>query len=128
MSDSNRRAAVLQKVVHVLTALILLLKGISKLEHASHYWPFIVFFFATAAWILAITILHDHLHSHARMLTASVYAIECVATAIVAGLYFAEGKRALPWVTTLAALGFAIAFVVHLKKTRRGRNAGVLAG
>lgn len=120
MSAGNRRAAVLQKVVHVLTALVLTLKAISKLEHAAHDWPVIVFFFVSAAWILAITILHDHLHAHARMLTASVYAIESVATAIVAGLYFAEGKRGLPWVTAVGALGFAIALIVHLRKRRSG--------
>ena len=118
MKIESRRAAVLQKIVHFLTALVLTLKAVSKMEHAAHDWPTILFFLASAAWILGITILHDRLHSHVRMLTASVYAIECIATAIVAVHYFAEGKRALPWVTTLGSLGFAIALVVHLRKTR----------
>jgi hypothetical protein len=73
-------------------------------------------------WILAITLLHDRLHAHARLLTASVYAIESIATAIVAALYFAEGKRFLPWVTALGSLGFAIALIVHLTQTRRGNG------
>jgi hypothetical protein len=123
MSSRSRRAAVLQNVVHILTALVLALKGISKLEHASAYWPVIVFFFASAAWILAITILHDRLHAHERVLTASVYAIECVATAIMAGLYLAEGKRGLPWAMAVAAIAFAVALVVHLRKTSTGSTA-----
>lgn len=119
---THPRAAILQKVVHFLTALILTLKGITKLEHPHGLWPAIVFFFAAALWILAITLLHDRLHRHERLLTASVYAIECIATAIVATLYFAEGKRALPFVTLLGALGFAIAFIVHLTRTRDRGN------
>jgi tellurite resistance protein TehA-like permease len=123
---TNRRALLLQKLVHTLTALVLTLKALAKLEHPHGLWPAIVFFLVSSIWILAITILHDHLHNrlhtHTRFLTASVYAIECIATAIVAALYFAEGKHALPWVTTLGSIGFAIALIVHLRQTRPGNG------
>ena len=111
------------KVVHFLTAFALLMKGIAKLEHPHGVWPVIVFFFAASAWIVVITLLHDRLHHHARLLTASVYAIECVATAIVALLYFREGKHALPFVYAAASIGFAVALAVHLTRTRGGGNA-----
>ncbi len=120
--NRKRRAAILQKIVHFLTAFVLTLKGIGKLDHPHGLWPAILFFFAAAAWILAITLLHDRLHHHERALTASVYIIEAIATAIVAALYFAEGKRALPLVTLLGSLGFAIALIVHLKRTRNLGN------
>jgi hypothetical protein len=110
---------VLPKIVHFLTALTLLLKGISKLDHPEGYWPVILFFFASAAYILVITILHDRLHHHERALTASVYAIESAVTATVAWLYAHEGKKGLPWAAGFAAIMFAVALVVYLRKTRR---------
>lgn len=118
MNDAaGRRAALLQKFVHFLTAFTLLMKALSKLDHPEGKGAVIAFFLAAAIYIVAITLLHDHLHAHARILEASVYAIESVGTGIVAYLYSAEGKRGLPWVFAAAAVGFAIACVIRL--TRR---------
>jgi hypothetical protein len=114
----NRRAAVLQKLVHFLTALTLLMKGVAKMEHPEGYWPVILFFFASAAYIAAITALHDRLHHHVRSITASVYAIECIATALMAWVYAGEGKKGLPWAAAVASAMFLVALVVHLAKTR----------
>lgn len=110
--------AFLQKFVHFMTALTILLKGVSKLDHPEGYMPLIVFFFACAAYIVIVTLLHDHLHHHERLLTASVLGIECVVTAIMAWLYATEGKKGLPWVAALASLSFLIAIVVRLVRTR----------
>lgn len=114
----KRRAAVLQKLVHFLTALTLLLKGVAKMEHPEGYWPAILFFFASAAYVAAIAALHDRLHHHARSLTASVYAIECTAMALLAWVYAHEGKKGLPWAAGVASAMFLVALVVHLVKTR----------
>ena len=110
---------VLPKIVHLLTALTVLLKGFAKLEHPEGYWPVIMFFFASAAYIATIAILHDRLHHHERWITASVYAIEAMVTATMAWVYAHEGKKGLPWAAGIAAAMFAVALVVHLVKTRR---------
>jgi hypothetical protein len=116
----RRRAAALQKLVHYLTAFTMLLKGWAKSDHPEGHWPVILLFFAAAAWIAIITVLHDRLHAHVRLLTASVYALECLVTAVMAAVYVGEGKRALPWFWALASLLFLVALVVHLRRTRRG--------
>jgi hypothetical protein len=113
----RRRAAVLQKVVHFLTALTILLKAVSKLDHPEGYWTLIIVFIAAAVYIVAITLLHDRLHHHVRLLTASVYLIECGVTATAAWLSAAEGKKGLPWGFGLAAVLFLVALVVHLVRT-----------
>jgi hypothetical protein len=109
---------VLPKIVHLLTALTVLLKGLAKLEHPQGYWPVILFFFASAAYIATIAVLHDRLHRHERVLTASVYAIEIVVAATVGWVFAHEGKKGLPWMFALASAMFAVALVVHLVKTR----------
>lgn len=109
----------LPKIVHLLTALTVLMKGLAKLEHPDGYWAVIIFFFASAAYIATIAVFHDRLHHHERLLTASVYAIEIAVTSCVAWVYAHEGKKGLPWGFGLAAVLFGVALVVHLVKTRR---------
>lgn len=117
MNDAaKRRATLLQKLVHFLTAFTLLMKALSKLDHPEGKGAVIAFFLLAAIYIVAITLLHDHLHAHARTLEASVYAIEAIGTGLLAFLYSAEGKKGLPWVFAAAAIGFVIAFVIRLTK------------
>lgn len=111
-----RAKTILPKLVHFLTAFGIFIKALVKLEHPEGYWPVIGLFFASSAYILTITLLHSRLHRHERRLDASVYAIECVVMAIVAGIYFKEGARLLPYVFAFASLGFGIATVVRLTK------------
>lgn len=117
--STKRRATILQKLVHFLTAFAITMKGIAKLEHPHGYELVIALFFAAAIYIVTITLLHDRLHAHERLLTASVYVLEAIVTAIVAALYFGEGKRALPWMFVFASAMFVVATVVRLVRTRR---------
>lgn len=118
----NRRTALLQKLVHLLAAFAILMKALAKLEHPEGSWPVIMLFLAATITIVLITVFHERLHRHERLLDASVYAIESVVMAIVAWLYFHEGARWLPYAFVIASVGFAIAFVVRL--TRSPREAG----
>lgn len=111
-----RAKTILPKLVHFLTAFGILMKGVAKLEHPEGYWPVIVLFFVASAYIVIITLLHGRLHRHARLIDASVTAIECVLTAIVAVIYFKEGARLLPYVFAIASFGFGVATVVRLTK------------
>lgn len=110
----NRRAALLQKFVHLLAAFTILMKALAKLEHPEGSWPLIMLFLAATITIVVITVFHERLHRHERLLDASVYAIESVVMAIVGWLYFHEGARWLPYPFVIASLGFAIACVVRL--------------
>jgi hypothetical protein len=114
--------AALQKLVHFITAFVVITKGIAKLEHPEGYWPVIVFLFAAGAYIVAVTLLHDRLHAHVHLIDASVAAIECLVMGIVTWLYVTEGKRFLPWVTGVAAVLFAVAFVVRLTRGSTARH------
>ena len=106
----------LPKLVHFLTAFTIAMKGVAKLEHPEGYWPVIVLFFAASAYIVAITLLHERLHRHERLIDASVTAIECVLMAIVSAMYFKEGARWLPYAFAFASLCFAVATIVRLVK------------
>ena len=123
-SERARRAAALQKVGHFLTALVVILKGVVKLEHPEGYWPLIVFLFAGGAYIAVVTVLHDRLHHHMRRIEASVYAIESLVMVAMTWIFVSEGKNAIQYVTGLAALAFAVATMVRLIGKRESHRAG----
>lgn len=113
-SDRQKRAATLQKFVHFMTAFTMIMKGIAKLEHPVGYWTIILFFFATGVYITIITLLHDRLHAHMKILDATVYALESVATGLVAWLFLVEGTRYLQYLFAFASVMFAVACAVRL--------------
>ena len=113
------RSALLQKFVHMLTAFTITMKALVKLEHPEGYWPVIVFFCVSAIYIVVVTIMHDRLHRHARIIDASVYAIECMVMAVMTFLTFHEGARLLPYVYLLASIGFAISCIVRLTRAQQ---------
>ena len=115
----QRRATAMQKVVHFLTALTLTLKGIIKMEHPHGYEAVIALFLLSAIYIVVITVFHDRLHTHTRALTASVYAIESLVSAVLAWVYLQEGKHYIPYLFVLASVLFLVALAVYLRKTRR---------
>jgi hypothetical protein len=121
---NGRRAALLQKLVHFLTAFTVLMKAITKLEHPEGYWPVIVFLIAGSIAIATVTILHDRLHHHERLVAAGVFLIEAAVLGVTAWLYAGEGKRGLPWVFGFAAVMFLLAAIVRLT-VKRGGNAPV---
>lgn len=114
MSSRQQRAATLQKLVHFMTAFTMIMKGVAKLEHPAGYWPIIIFFFATGAYITVITLLHERLHAHTKLLDATVYALESMATGLVAWLYVVEGTRYLQYLFGAASVMFAIACAIRL--------------
>jgi hypothetical protein len=118
-SVRERRRALLAKFVHFMTALTILLKAMSKLEQGGGvYTPLVLFLFASTAYIVFMTLMHDRLHAHSHLIDASVYAIECVVLSIVTYLFWQEGKTSLATVSAIAPIGFAIALVVRLAKGR----------
>jgi hypothetical protein len=123
----GRRAALLAKLVHFLTAFTILLKALAKLEHPQGYWPVIVLFLLASIYIVVTTLLHARLHRHAARIDASVYAIEAVVMGIVAWLSFREGAQWFPYLYVVAAVGFAVSFVVRLVKGDRHAGGHPLA-
>lgn len=115
---NSKRKAILLKAGHLLVALTVILKGVAKMEHPEGYWPLVLFLLAGGAYIALITVFHDRLHHHRKYLDASIYAIECLVMASVTFIYVKEGKHALPYVTGLAALGFAVTTIVRLVRPK----------
>ena len=110
-------SARLQSVSHYLAGLVILLKGLSKLDIAASALAYV--FIITGAVVIIATVFHQRIHRHERVYLASLYLIEAVVMALVAWTFASEGKKGLPVVFGIAAFLFAVAFVVMLFARRK---------
>lgn len=114
-------AARLQSVAHYLAGLVILLKGVAKLDAAPSALAY--FFVITGAVVLIATVFHQRIHRYERFYLTSLYLVEAVVMGLVAWTFAAEGKKGLPIVFGLAAFLFAVAFVMILFARRRTSTA-----
>lgn len=105
-------AARLQSVAHYLAGLVILLKGVAKLDAAPSALAY--FFVMTGAVVIIATGFHQRMHRYERLYLVSLYLVEAVVMALVAWTFASEGKKGLPIVFGVAAFLFAVAFVVML--------------
>ena len=118
-SAIKRRREALQKFVHFLTAFVIALKGVSKLEHASKYLPFIIVFFIAALFIVLGALFHHRLAHRFRYFDAFFFAIEAIVLFLVAYLHARDGATALQYVIGASALMYLVAIVIFVMKKRR---------
>ena len=116
---SPSRRERLRAVGHYLTAFVIALDGISKLEQADGYRPFILFSCIAAATIVAVTALHPRLKNHAHLLESVIYLLETVLCTWIGLHALHEGKTALPYAWFIAAILCMVAAAVRLNRSMR---------
>jgi hypothetical protein len=112
----GHRAERLRATGHYLTAAVLALKGLAKLDHPEGHGLVIGVCLASAAVIVVVTSFHRRLHEHAAKIEALVYLLEAAVAAVMCATAVAEGKRGLPWAWGVAALGFVIGAVIRFRR------------
>lgn len=114
-----RKSERLQTLVHLLTAFVVFMKGITKLGEPK-YLPFVAIFFTAALLIVLGTLYHHRLAHRFRYFDAAFYFLEAIVLSLVAYLQAGDGKRYLPFITAAAVIGYLIAaFISGAVKSRR---------
>jgi hypothetical protein len=116
----ERRASRLRLIGHLLTAGVLALKGVAKLDHPEEHRFIIGLCFASSAIIVLVTALHSRLHAHAPKVEALVYLLEAAVAGTMAVVTAEEGKRGLPFAWAIAAAGLLMGAVVRWRRGRHG--------
>ncbi|EJF09708.1 hypothetical protein [Pontibacter sp. BAB1700] len=103
MKDRNHRLGLL---VHVLTVFVLLLKGADKLsqQHVLSGG----FFVGLGILIILLLILEKVYHWSHRSVKIACFLIESAALAVMAIVFYQEGKQYLPYVFGLSATAYLI--------------------
>jgi hypothetical protein len=113
-----KRIELLEKATHYLTALVILLKGLDKLETPGKLW-FGIIFLLIALFITVGTFFHHRMEKWLRHFKAWVYTLEAVVMGIVGYLYMKEGKHMIQYVCFAAAVMFLVALVVNIRRSAK---------
>lgn len=116
---TNRRAERLRMLVHFITAFVLILKGISKVEHPEGYEILIAVAFVGGAVILAGTLLHHQIARRFRYFGVAVFLIEALTYTIVGVISISHATRAIHYMWFMAAMGFTVSAVMTVVAEHR---------
>ncbi|QCR21143.1 hypothetical protein [Pontibacter sp. SGAir0037] len=110
----------LELFLHLLTALVLLLKGADKISH-SHFISGSLLLLL-AFMILALVFLEKRLHlSHIRV-KQICFLVESLALSIISIVFFQEGRHYLPYVFGACALTYLIVAIVSFAKAKEAAH------
>lgn len=104
-------------IVHLLTVLVLLLKGYDKIEH--HQFVSGGILVALGVSVLVLTFFSDFFSLSHQAAKTVCYFIEFVALSIIAFSFFTEGKQFLPYAFAFSALLYLIVAVVKVRRQSR---------
>ena len=96
-----------KQLAHALAGLIIMIKGVDKIDH--HHSQAGGILIGIGLLIMLITLFHHRLAKHIKSFDSLVFLAEAVVLGIVSGLYFQDGKKALPVAYCLASIGYLIA-------------------
>ena len=114
----NRKVTILENITHYLTAFIIILKGFDKIENPEKVAYAIVFLVIGTCIILG-TIFHHKAKRLFKHFKAYVFALEAVVMSLVGYLFMSEGKQFIQYVCFASVVGFVIALVVYIRKSKR---------
>lgn len=87
----------LQFLAHLITALVIILEGLSRSDHFAENGPFVAILLASGAAVLVITLAHNLLEHAFRHFQALLYALEALVLLVIAVLYVREDKVAVQY-------------------------------
>ena len=121
-TEKKPRRVILENMTHYLTALVIIIKGLDKIETPGKLWVSIVFLTIGVLIVLG-TIFHHKAEKLLKHFKAYVFAFEAVVMAIVGYLYMKDGKQMIQYVCFAASLMFLVALVVYIKNRKRIQHA-----
>lgn len=120
--DGGAKGDRLRAIGHYLTAAVLVLKGVGKLDHPEGHGFIIGLCFASAAIVFVVTALHSRPHAHAAKVEGLVYLLEAAVAGTMAVVTAEEGKRGLPFAWAIAAAGLLTGAVMRWRRGTRPRS------
>ncbi|MBK6275861.1 MAG: hypothetical protein IPF58_14755 [Saprospirales bacterium] len=104
-------------IQHILVALVLIPKGLDKIEHHHiFYWlddSINGNNYFRLLYLSKITKTKNH------FLLIGIHLFESISLFLTSYVYFEEGKKFLPYVTLIAAIGFLVAMMTHITKIKK---------
>ncbi|WP_299823907.1 hypothetical protein [uncultured Pontibacter sp.] len=112
--------AKLSLFIHLLTAFVLLLKGIDKTTHAHLLSGITLIGLALA--ILLLLLLEKKVHLNHHTVKQACLLIESTALFIIAFVFYQEGRQYLQYVFGISALAYLAVAFMHYKKDKQSSH------
>lgn len=96
----------LKSIAHFITALVIILEGISRCDHFGENWPFVVMAWALGGLVLIVTVRRDIVARWLRYPDVVLYCVEALVSLAIAIMYFREGKAAVQYPFLIASYLF----------------------
>ena len=104
-------------IQHILVALVLIPKGIDKIEHHHIFIGWMILLMGTI--ILGYFVYQKITQTKNHFLLIGIHLFESISLFLTSYVYFEEGKKFLPYVTLIAAIGFLVAMITHITKIKK---------
>jgi hypothetical protein len=113
----TKRGRFLESMTHYITAFVVIMKGIDKIDVAGKAF-FGVLFISIGLVILLGAIFHHKVESRIRNFKAYAFALEAVVMALVGYIFMKDGKQMIQYLCFFAAAMFLVAIVVYLRRNK----------
>src|SRR5688572_14459653 len=111
----SKRLMFLENITHYLTALVVIMKGLDKIDVPGKTGVAVVFLLI-GLFIVLGTIFHHKAQKLLKHFKAYVFALEAIIMTIVGYLYLKDDKQMIQYVCFAAAIMFVVALVVYIRK------------
>lgn len=114
-SKSVEKKANKEVLSHIVTGVVVILKGIDKIENPEKFWFGLLLLFVGLI-ILSIGVFHHQIENRIKNVKPLVFFGEAIVMAIVGYIYWHDNKTYIQYVCFVAAFGFLVAGILKLVK------------
>jgi hypothetical protein len=122
----NKKVEIFEQAGHYLTAFVILMKGLDKLDNPEKT-GYAIIFISIAVLITLGTIFHHRFEKMLKHFKVFAWIFEAIVMAIVGYLYLKEGKQLIQYVCFGAAFMFIVAAIVYIIKQRSSRHTNTVS-
>jgi hypothetical protein len=113
----SKRNARLESIAHYMTAIVVFMKGLDKIDRPGKLLYAIIFMVIGILIVLG-TVFHHRFDRHLRHFKGFVLIFEAIVMAIVGYLYMKDGKQYIQYACFLTSIGFIIATIIYFTRPK----------
>jgi uncharacterized membrane protein YedE/YeeE len=113
----SKRNARLESIAHYMTAIVVFMKGLDKIDRPGKLLYAIIFMVIGVLIVLG-TVFHHRFERHLRHFKGFVLIFEAIVMAIVGYLYMKDGKQYIQYACFLTSIGFIIATIIYFTRPK----------
>lgn len=117
-STANQKKVSGETISHIVTGIVVILKGVDKVEHPEKLWLGIILILI-GVLISSIGLFHHKVEHYIKNIKSLVFLCESAVMAIVGYIYMHDNKTYIQSACFAASAGFIIAAIINIVKKKK---------